>query len=53
MKRIVVGMVAIVMTLGATIAAVAGQTQTPTVTMQQSWTAWFLRQRHREPASHP
>ena len=42
MKRIVVGVVAIVMTLGATIAAVAGQTQTPTVTMQQSWTAWFI-----------
>lgn len=41
MKRIVVGVVAIVMTLG-TIAAVAGQTQTPTVTMQQSWTAWFI-----------
>ncbi len=42
MKRIVVGVVVIVVTMGATIAAVAGQTQTPTVTMQQSWTAWFL-----------
>ena len=42
MKRIVVGMVVIVIALGATIAAVAGQTQTPTVTMQQSWTAWFI-----------
>ena len=44
MKRIVVGVVVIAMTVGATIAAaaVASQTQTPTVTMQQSWAAWFL-----------
>ena len=43
MKRIVVGVVVIVMTVGGTIAAVAGQTeQTPTVTMQQSWGAWFV-----------
>jgi hypothetical protein len=42
MKRIVVGVVVIVMTVGGTIAAVAGQTQTPTVTMQQSWAAWFV-----------
>jgi hypothetical protein len=42
MNRIVVGVVVIVMTVGATIAAVAAQTQTPTVTMQQSWTAWFV-----------
>jgi hypothetical protein len=42
MNRIVVGVVVIVMTVGATIATVAAQTQTPTVTMQQSWTAWFV-----------
>ena len=53
MMRIVVGVVAIVMTLGATIAAVAVQTQTPTVTMQQSWTAWFIGSATGNPLHFP